>query len=231
MNPSIRLLIRENISFFTGFLFYLITCVVLLNVTQQGDEIFYFSERRSDPGNAFFLFITQLGEGWAFIGGLIILLLYRYRSALYLPLVGLSVSLLSFLSKTFFAHERPSLYFRNLGLLDQINIVEGIHLNGGVNSFPSGHTMAAFALYTYLALCLPWKRWSGLFLFLLAALVGVSRIYLVQHFLKDIYLGAILGVLIALVFFYLQLQRPWGKKWERGLLYSAKTTKGPDVNI
>lgn len=231
MNLSIRQLIRENISFFTGFLLYLIACSILLSVTRQGDEIFYFSERRSDPGNVFFLFITQLGEGWAFIGGLIILLLYRYRSALYLPLVGLSVSLLSFLSKTFFAHERPSLYFRNLGLLDQINIVEGIHLNGGANSFPSGHTMAAFALYTYLALCLPWKRWSGLFFFLLAALVGVSRVYLVQHFLKDIYLGAILGVLIGLFFYYLQRYRPQGQQWNRGLLRSAQTTKGPDVNI
>lgn len=229
MNLSIRQLIRNNISFFTGFLFYLITCAVLLNTTNQGDEIFYFSERRSDPGNSFFLFITKLGEGWAFIGGLILLILYRYRSALYLPLVGLSVSLVSFLSKTFFAHERPSLYFRNLGLLDQINIVEGIHLNGGTNSFPSGHTMAAFALYTYLALCLPWKRWSGLFFFLLAALVGISRIYLVQHFLKDIYFGAILGVSIALFLYYLQLDRPRGAKWERGLMRSTPMTKGPDV--
>jgi membrane-associated phospholipid phosphatase len=231
MNLSIRRLIRENISFFTGFLFYLIACAALLNIIEQGDEIFYFSERRTDPGNSFFLFMTQLGEGWAFIGGLILLVLYRYRSALYLPLVGLSVSLLSFLSKSFFAHQRPSLYFRNLGLLDEINIVEGIHLNGGLNSFPSGHTMAAFALYTYLALCLPWKRWSGLFFFLLAALVGLSRIYLVQHFLKDIYLGAILGAFIALAFYYLQLHRPRGEKWEWGLLRSPKTTKGPDVNI
>jgi len=224
-SPSIRQILQENITFFSGFLLYLITCTILLNIIPQGEEIFYFSERRSEIGDIFFLYATKIGEWPAFIIGLVLLLSYRYRSSLSLFFLGLSVSLVSYFSKIYFAHQRPSLYFRNLGVFDQINIVEGFHLNGGANSFPSGHTMAAFALYTYLALCIPQKRWLGLLFFLLATLVAVSRIYLVQHFLKDIYLGAVLGVFIALIFYYLQLRWPKREKWNQGLLRKAGNEK------
>ena len=51
--------------------------------------------------------------------------------------------------------------------------------------------------------------WSAVVL--AALLVGISRIYLVQHFLKDIYLGSILGVLAALLMYFLQyrMDAPW----------------------
>ena len=127
------------------------------------------------------------------------------------PLLGFSVSVISYLTKTYFGHDRPSLYFRKLGMLDEINLVEGIVLNGGTTSFPSGHTMSAFALYAFLAFCLPKKKWLAALLFLIALLVGISRIYLVQHFLQDVYLGAILGVLIGMGWYWIQsrfLNRP-----------------------
>lgn len=216
-SPSLRSLIRENLPFFTIFFVYLLACAVLLNIIPQGEAVFFFSERRTPFLNTFFLYATKMGEGIAFLAGMILLLFYRYRSALHLPLAGLAIAIVSNLTKRFFEHQRPSLYFRNLGIFDQITVVEGIHINGGANSFPSGHTMAAFALYTYLALCLPNKRWSGVLLGLLAVLVGVSRVYLVQHFLKDIFFGAMLGVLIGVVFYYLQLAWPRAKVWNRRL--------------
>jgi membrane-associated phospholipid phosphatase len=68
------------------------------------------------------------------------------------------------------------------------------------NSFPSGHTMAAFGLYAALAFYA--KKWYQAFgLFFLALLVGYSRIYLSQHFLVDVIFGAMLGCLAALVGF------------------------------
>ena len=66
--------------------------------------------------------------------------------------------------------------------------------------------MSAFALFTYLALCLPRKAGTALIVLLLAVEVGISRIYLVQHFLKDIFLGAILGVLVGALFYYWQMR-------------------------
>jgi len=62
------------------------------------------------------------------------------------------------------------------------------------HSFPSGHTSAAFCLFTFIALLLPPRfRWLGIILFLLALAVGYSRMYLAAHFFLDVYVGSIIG--------------------------------------
>ncbi len=60
-------------------------------------------------------------------------------------------------------------------------------------SFPSGHTATAFATATVIALLHPRLRWPALGL---AALVGLSRVYLGVHFLFDVLAGAALGVAV-----------------------------------
>jgi membrane-associated phospholipid phosphatase len=62
-------------------------------------------------------------------------------------------------------------------------------------SFPSGHTMAVFAFCTMLTLLINRKS-AGLILFVISFLGGLSRIYLLQHFFVDIWVGALLGVLV-----------------------------------
>jgi membrane-associated phospholipid phosphatase len=114
------------------------------------------------------------------------------------------VSVISYLSKSFFAHDRPFAYFEKLGIAGQLNLVEGIKVHSGATSFPSGHTMAGFALFAFMAFCAPNKKTTGALCFLLALIVGLSRIYLTQHFFKDVYLGAFMGVVIAMFWYYLQ---------------------------
>ena len=70
--------------------------------------------------------------------------------------------------------------------------------HSGLNSFPSGHTTSAFALATILALHATKKGW-GIFFLLLAVGVAYSRIYLGQHFLPDVTMGAILGTVSGLL--------------------------------
>jgi len=60
-------------------------------------------------------------------------------------------------------------------------------------SFPSGHTMNAFAIATVLALRFPALA-PGLLL--LAASIGSSRVVLGLHFASDVWAGAVLGALI-----------------------------------
>jgi membrane-associated phospholipid phosphatase len=112
--------------------------------------------------------------------------------------------IISFTSKAFFAHDRPILYFEKLGNLDTINLVEGVYEVTGQTSFPSGHTMSGFALFGILAFLVGKKNIVGTICFITALLVGISRIYLVQHFLKDVYLGAIMGSTIALCIYWFQ---------------------------
>ena len=62
----------------------------------------------------------------------------------------------------------------------------------GVYSFPSGHTASSFAAAAAL-----WKRdrrW-GTAAFLLAALIGFSRIYLQVHYPSDVIAGMALGLI------------------------------------
>lgn len=62
------------------------------------------------------------------------------------------------------------------------------------NSFPSGHTTRIFALATGIALL-----WRGVAVpaYLLAVLVGVSRVFALMHYPSDVLAGAVLGVLVA----------------------------------
>lgn len=65
-------------------------------------------------------------------------------------------------------------------------------------SFPSGHSMNAFAVATLVALCFPWTTPLGL---LLASSVAASRVLLGLHFVSDVLAGALLGAGIGLTVF------------------------------
>lgn len=184
----------------------------LLNI-ETGDAIRYFSDRRATWSDLIFTYGTRLGEEYTYLLVFTIGLFVRFRYSFLVLFTGFIVTGVSFGTKAFFAHDRPITYFRKLQSLGEINLIEGIELHSGATSFPSGHTMSAFALFGLLAMLVPRKNWVGLLFFGLALLVGVSRIYLVQHFLKDVYLGAIIGISLAMLL--VLANRRWGVTEER----------------
>lgn len=197
-----RQLIKEQTTFFSLFTIFLIIGGILLLNIEKGDAILFFSENRSVVGDFFFRWTTKLGEIFPYLFG-VLLFIYRknYPFAIAIPILVVLVTLVAYVSKTYFAHYRPATFFEAAGIFEQLNLVEGVKLNKGASSFPSGHTMSAFATYAFISFAFPNKNWIGMVCFILALIVGISRIYLVQHFLQDVFLGAIIGTILAILVF------------------------------
>ena len=68
-------------------------------------------------------------------------------------------------------------------------------------SFPSGHAMTAFAASVVIFKNRP--RRVGVPVLTLAVLISFSRLYVGVHYPSDVIAGALLGTLIALIFFWL----------------------------
>lgn len=67
----------------------------------------------------------------------------------------------------------------------------------GAGSFPSGHSIEAFAIATIIARRYGNHRWAPYAAYGLAALVGFSRLTLNVHFLSDVFMGGALGYSIS----------------------------------
>ncbi len=63
-------------------------------------------------------------------------------------------------------------------------------------SFPSGHTAYSFASATVIAMY--YGRWC-IPAFVLASMIGLSRIYLAMHWPTDVVAGAMIGIVVAIV--------------------------------
>jgi undecaprenyl-diphosphatase len=140
--------------------------------------------------NGFFYFFTvtfRAGLGWYVMMALAILVNPRrgIRAARHtiLPL-SVASSVVEYPIKAYFRRRRP--------FIDFIQAIV-IGKKPGSWSFPSGHSASAFAGAWLLSRDFPGQ---GPFLFLLAALVAFSRIYLGDHYPGDVVSGALSGMAI-----------------------------------
>jgi membrane-associated phospholipid phosphatase len=146
------------------------------------------------------VYITKMGEG--VFGAIILLLLVAkrpFRNWWYFSaalLCNLIPSLFTQLVKSWVHAPRPLKYFNDAPWIHYNNEWERLL----ERSFPSGHTTAAFCLFCFLACVLgAHRRWFGVLFFVLALLVGYSRIYLAAHFFLDVYVGSIIGVVFTIL--------------------------------
>lgn len=145
----------------------------------------------------FFSIITHLGDsGWFWIVFALVLLIFkktrRWGFCMAIALL-LCVSIGNGILKPLIGRERPFAMDSNLILL-----ISPPH----DASFPSGHTLSSFSAATTL---LYWvqKRWVGICAIILAALIAISRLYLVVHFPSDVLAGTLLGILFGIVAYHL----------------------------
>ena len=209
-----KAILKANLSFIFPYSVFLIAGAVLIIINSKSDTHLEFNAFHTSFFDVFFSYITYLGDGVTATLVVIMLLAIKYRYALIVGLANvISASITQLLKHTLFNEVvRPKKFFEGI---HDIYLVPGVD-NYLYNSFPSGHSTCAFSLYFALALILENKKYKLLF-FILALLVGYSRIYLSQHFLEDVYAGSLIGTITTIVVFYF-IQRN-NKSWlERSLV-------------
>lgn len=82
-----------------------------------------------------------------------------------------------------------------------VHVVNGYR--GGRYGFPSCHAANTFALAVFMSLVIRHK-WFTVMMFSWAFVVSYSRMYLGVHFFGDLFCGATIGSLFAVLFYYLQ---------------------------
>lgn len=158
--------------------------------------------------DSFFYYVTYLGDGWTALVIGLLLLAVRMRYALVVGFSNIvSAFITQFLKHSVFADAvRPKKFFEGV---HDLYFVPGVE-NYLYNSFPSGHTTCAFSLCLGLAMITE-SNLHKLGLFIIALLIGYSRVYLSQHFFEDIYAGAFIGSATTLLigWWMLSSKRAW----------------------
>lgn len=146
---------------------------------------------RIDALNPIAAFYTHMGDaGLLWVGlSLVMLCFKRTRRAGVVGLIalGLGAFFTNVVLKHLVARPRPWLTVEGLRFL----VAEP-----DPNSFPSGHTCAAFSAAGAWFRNLP-KRWMRVAALVLAALMGLSRLYVGVHFPSDVLAGALVGLFAA----------------------------------
>jgi membrane-associated phospholipid phosphatase len=132
-----------------------------------------------------------MGDGIFAIGLIALMAFYfkKKKEAIALLYAFIFSGLMVQLIKNLVNAPRPRLFFepgQYLYFVDQVSLANN-------SSFPSGHTATAFAIATVFIILIKNKKWQ-LPILAAAVLVGYSRIYLAQHFLMDVLIGAVIGI-------------------------------------
>ena len=199
-----RRLIHEHRFFLGIFSIYLVLGAFGFLFYTKGSETLFFDRHHTVFLDYFFVFFTRLAEG-GFLTLLGVILLFSRLKYLFVYLIDISLVgiVIGILKVNIFPdHVRPSVFFSGQY---KLHFVEGIPILT-VYSFPSGHTAVAFAVFFLLAIYIQ-RTWVSIVLLCVALLVGLSRMYLLEHFWIDVYFGSLVGILITLLV-YIVLQKP-----------------------
>lgn len=160
--------------------------------------------------DVFFRYFTNLADGWAVVFvALLILALHTWRSFFMLAISStLSAMIAQFLKQVVFpGNDRPNM-FRDQW--PDLHWVQGIELHSHF-SFPSGHSTAAFSMCLALAVIIRKQSWAAVLAFL-AIVLGFSRVYLSQHFVEDVFAGAVIGIVTSLVIYFALYHGKWAHR-------------------
>jgi len=190
--------VTDNRVFLLLYALFLVVGAILIMQYEKGHEILVFNQLHTPFFDTLFKYVTQIAEAPMFFLIIIVAIRFSYGKGILLGINSLLVfAVTGFLKYYPFAnHVRPAVFFEGK---EQLNFVQGVQIYR-YNSFPSGHTASAFGLFFMLSVMANNKKWAPVF-FTLALMVGVSRVYLLEHFFHDVYAGSLVGVCVTAAFY------------------------------
>ena len=194
-----KAILQQTSIFMLLFVFYLVVPGFVLLLTAKGEFEIWLNTFHTNYFDNFFYWATYFGDGiFAAIVIIGIILFVNIRKGLLTAIILLAVSAVTQILKLFVfpMEHRPSVFLKNV----KLHFVDGLEIHAS-NSFPSGHTTQAFCMFFLFSFFYPNKFMQYVF-FVIALLAGISRVYLLQHFLRDIYVGAMIGTLGSFILLY-----------------------------
>lgn len=184
-------------------IFTFIACLVL-GVTTKTDLHLLINRYNNEWADHAFEYFTWLGDGFSITILCILLFAWHRGKGIIVSISCLVASLIAQLLKQFVfpGEPRPLLYFSEMNRISELHRV-ALSENAFINSFPSGHSTVAFAFFCAACVLVVKRPALQSLFFLLAFGIGYSRIYLSQHFLSDVTMGAFIGTATALLTVYI----------------------------
>ncbi|RPD38650.1 phosphatase PAP2 family protein [Chitinophaga barathri] len=218
-------MVQKNRYFFIPFLVWIILGGLLILLYPKEDLFLTVNQLHNPVADILTTITTYLGDGKTYGGILLILLIRRqWRPFMISASILALVTLLVISGKHVFDEPRPITYFADIA--STLHTVSWVPPHAW-NSFPSGHTSTAFALFCFMAIW--WeKKQMGLLFFALGLAAAHSRIYLCQHFFEDVYAGSIIGTFSSVFIYGLFELRKTGKP---GTTRSRETVITPSAGV
>ena len=146
-----RTILQQNKAFFSLFFAYLMLFSVLQLLYTKAELFLWVNGHYSAWADVFFRYYTYVGDGWVFALLFLVCLATNLRLAIVAVLSFATTGLASrFLKDIVFADEpRPRLYFEQHDT--SIRLIDGLEVHSQL-SFPSGHTITAFAFFSFICM-------------------------------------------------------------------------------
>lgn len=199
-----KVFIKDNWLYFS---LYLTALALAFYYLFQFDKVALHIKINALVGNpaldTFFKYFTHVGDGIFAVIIAIYIFIFNKRNGLFILSTYIVSGLFTSLLKNFFYSDvnRPHFVFGYFLQHIKLKYIEGVYMVGQ-NSFPSGHSTSAFAIFTCLALITENKLLKIIF-FAFALTAAFSRTYLSQHWLVDVTFGSLIGTLSAVIFYFI----------------------------
>lgn len=198
--------------------------IAFIDTIKQIDQsiFFYFNGMNSPLGDLVMALFTQTATWLVFYLAIIVFIIVKFRTKAVVVLIMLGLAIVisdqfSTFVKEIVQRLRPT---HDPAIRD---LVHNVYKKGGLYGFFSSHATNTFALAMFSARLFKNFRYS-LLIFLWAAMVSYTRIYVGVHYPSDVLTGMVVGILIGYYMYKLLL-------WSENRFFLLKIPRVSDTGL